>query len=83
MCGMFYGLDRNKGVGLSLYNHLKRGNKLPSNPVRLEVCDNVFITTYDNSDIVILSDNSGNTIKVGKEGCAYVARQLLKIANTN
>lgn len=83
MCGMFYGLDRNKGAGLSLYNHLKRGNKLPSNPVRLEVYDNVFITTYDNSDIVILSDNSGNTIKVGKEGCAYVARQLLKIANTN
>jgi len=83
MCGMFYGLDRNKGAGLSLYNHLKRGNKLPSNPVRLEVYDNVFMTTYDNSDIVILSDNSGNTIKVGKEGCAYVARQLLKIANIN
>lgn len=83
MCGMFYGLDRNKGAGLSLYNHLKRGNKLPSNPVRLEAYDNVFMTTYDNSDIVILSDNSGNTIKVGKEGCAYVARQLLKIANTN
>ena len=83
MCDMFYGLDRNKGAGLSLYNHLKRGNKLPSNPVRLEVYDNVFMTTYDNSDIVILSDNSGNTIKVGKEGCAYVARQLLKIANTN
>ena len=83
MCDILYGLDRNKGTGLSLYNHLKRGNKLPSNPVRLEVYDNVFMTTYDNSGIVILSDNSGNIIKVGKEGCAYVARQLLKIANTN
>ena len=81
MKDVLYGMDKTKGVGLTLSLAIARGIDILPTPSYTQISDNLSAREYDTKKVngIFLSDGYGSSIKVLKEDVSNLINFLQRI----